>query len=214
MFDVQQVISIIGGARSCSSAHPTQPAEKEQTMPTSSVKPFSNYVKDLTGQKFGRLTVIEFSRIADGGEAVWKCKCFCGAISFVLGSAIRSGSTKSCGCFRLEILRRKGKNFKHGHTIGGRSPEYKAWANLVYRCGNKNSTDYARYGGRGISVCKRWRDSFEAFLQDMGRRPSPELSIDRINNNGNYSKRNCRWATRSQQQLNQRRRKKAKEDLR
>lgn len=180
----------------------TQPAEKEQTMPTSSVKPFSNYVKDLTGQRFGRLTVREFSRIK-WGHAIWLCSCRCGNLVFIPQGSLARGLTKSCGCLRREITRKA--SWRHGDARKGKlTPEYRCWEAIKRRCYNRNTKDWRLYGARGITVCKRWRDSFAAFLKDMGRKPSPKYSIDRINSNGNYSKRNCRWATASQQRRNRR----------
>lgn len=99
----------------------------------------------------------------------------------------------------------KNSRFSHGHAIHGEvSPEYNAWQCLIYRCTNPASPRFSYYGGRGVTVCERWRNSFDAFLEDMGPRPSPKHSLDRIDNNGNYEPGNVRWATREQQQNNTR----------
>ena len=172
-------------------------------MPALKIKPFSSYVKDITGQKFGRLIVIGFSGIDKYGKAQWKCKCACGKEVIAQSYLLRSGTTSSCGCLRREVTAKK--NYKHGHTTNGVfSTEYHSWNDMKTRCYNKHRHNYKYYGGRGIKVCKRWRDSFSDFLQDMGRKPSPKHSIDRINNDGNYEPGNCRWATHSQQMRNRR----------
>jgi len=163
-------------------------------------------VRNLLGQKFGRLLVVEFIGSRKTGakthRAWWRCSCDCGGTHDVRASHLLSGESKSCGCL---------SKVTHGlsaGSLGGRAHlSYTRWANMIQRCENTNNPRYASYGGRGIKVCARWRNSFEAFLEDMGHCPSPGMSIDRINNDGDYEPENCKWATASEQQLNQRRRK-------
>lgn len=161
---------------------------------------------DITGQRFGRLVVIERATKADN-RPCWKCRCDCGRTITVQGGSLRSGNTKSCGCFRQDTSR--ALLLKHGHA--GRdnasrlaSSEYRSWTHMIGRCENPKDKDYHHYGGRGISVCPRWRHSFSAFLADVGPKPTPRHSIDRINNDGNYEPGNVQWATRSQQMRNRR----------
>ena len=111
------------------------------------------------------------------------------------------GRTQSCGCV-TSVLRSRAQT-THGDTIGKKTPEYKAWLGMKERCYNKNHTNYKDWGGRGIKVCKRWINSFPNFLKDMGRKPKGTL-LDRINNNGNYTPKNCRWATMQQSNKNRR----------
>lgn len=159
---------------------------------------------DLTGQRFGRLEVVAFARVNRSRNACWLCRCDCGKERVVSGHELRRGRTSSCGCWRsaVKIL----LNLKHGHKrAGSETPEYRAWHSMISRCTNPKLEAWKYYGGRGITVCDRWKNSFEAFLADMGPRPSPNLSIDRFpNNDGNYEPGNCRWATRSEQRANQR----------
>lgn len=144
-------------------------------------------------------------------QSEWYCRCDCGTRRVVSGGNLTRGLTLSCGCLRRELLAESKKgneyNHKHGHAPAGRSsPEYRAWAKMKDRCGNPNSAEYKNYGARGIAVCERWsgRSGFPNFLADMGPRPSPELSLDRIDNGGDYTPNNCRWATRAQQNANRR----------
>jgi hypothetical protein len=160
---------------------------------------------DLTGKRFGRLLVVERAGTSKRRRALWLAACDCGVRIAVITATLQNGRTKSCGCLHREVMREVGKwaNTKHGEAANGKlSPEYSTWRSMIQRCEDPRHNRYDRYGGRGIRVCDRWRNSFEAFLADMGRKPSSNLSIDRINNDGNYEPGNCRWATASEQQKN------------
>lgn len=174
------------------------------------VPPYTSRVltpMDLTGQRFGRLvalTRVASTRLPCGAATTrWRCRCDCGKTILVARGHLRSGHTASCGCFKREKTR--SLNAIHGEAAEGhRTPEYACWVGMIKRCENPRVQIWPYYGGRGITVCDRWRSSFTAFLSDMGRKPSAHHSIDRINNDGNYGPGNCRWATRSQQRQNQR----------
>ena len=130
------------------------------------------------------------------------CSCDCGNEVTVRESALRSGNTKSCGCLHREVAAETCLS-RVAHGLKG-IPEYRTWGHIIQRCTNPNNKAWHHYGGRGIRVCDRWRNSIDAFLEDMGRRPGPEYSIDRIDNDGNYEPGNCRWATKKVQQRNKR----------
>lgn len=151
---------------------------------------------DLHGEVFGRLTVIR--RAPNVGRAtMWRCKCSCGKRTTAATGHLRAGHTISCGCYRDEI--RSENATRHG---GYYAPEYKVWSSMKGRCYRKSTPSYAYYGARGVRVCKRWRESYEAFYEDMGPRPSPTHHIDRIDTNGHYAPGNCRWATPKENQRN------------
>lgn len=148
------------------------------------------------GTEFGRLTVIGESEPFVNKNG-WKqgrslVRCVCGAERLVFNNNLKAGRTRSCGCTIGET---------HGKR---RAPEYSVWAGIKKRCMNKKCHKYADYGGRGIQICERWRNSFVAFLEDMGPRPSTDHSIERKNNDGNYDPGNCHWATRQEQGCNKR----------
>jgi len=156
-------------------------------------------MKDLTGQQFGRLTAISYTKISNGG-AVWFCRCICGNELRVRSHTLISGNTKSCGCLQKDMTSVATATHKKTNT-----PEFLAWMNMRRRCYYPKNNKYKNYGDRGIIVCDRWRESFENFFEDMGLKPSPEHSLDRFpDNDGNYEPGNCRWGTDEQQAKNRR----------
>lgn len=170
----------------------------------------SKRVKDLTGQRFGRLLVLGYAGSTSAKQSRWLCRCDCGQETTVTRQLLTDGKTSSCGCFQRENSSLIHK--KHGMK---NTPEYRSWKAMRVRCNNPNIAQYKDYGGRGIKVCQRWNE-FLDFLADMGRKPTPKHSLDRIDVNANYScghcnqcvqngwSANCRWATRLQQNNNAR----------
>ena len=161
---------------------------------------------DLTGRQFGRLTVIartDSKRLPSGQpQSQWACRCQCGVTATVLGRMLRDGKTTSCGCFHREQLAER--STKHGCArVGRKTSEYSIWCDMIKRCSNPNHSHYRHYGGRGITVCDKWRNDFTAFLNDIGSRPDG-MSLARINTDGNYEPANVRWATNVEQARNKR----------
>ena len=157
--------------------------------------------KDITGQRFGKLVTVSYSgsrktASKSNNQSYWKCRCDCGAVVDVLRGSLIKGRTQSCGC-----------NVRTANGDASRAtkaPEYQAWTGMIKRCENTKSRSWPDYGGRGIKVCSKWRKSYATFLADVGRRPSPAHSLDRIDVNGNYEPGNVRWATREVQRANRR----------
>lgn len=153
--------------------------------------------QDFTGREFGRLTVLGHL-----GKGKWLCRCCCGKEISCITNRLKIGKTKSCGCLRSDVS--STIRLKHGNKRKTFcSPEYTSWVKMKRRCLNSKDRAYHDYGGRGITICQRWIDSFEDFLADMRQRPKGR-SLGRIDNDGNYCPENCRWETTKQQARNKR----------
>ena len=158
--------------------------------------------KDITGQKFNYLTAISYESIRKpSGRSViyWICQCDCGNITKVNTQSLQSGCTKSCGCWNVKQIIKRSKTHGKRHTR-----LYNSWAAMKQRCTNQNAINYPNYGGRGITICEEWLNSFEQFANDMGDPPTNKHSIERIDNNLGYCKENCKWATREERNSNKR----------
>ncbi len=155
----------------------------------------ANHRIDMTGLVFGKWTVLSFDK-GIKNRSFWNCRCECGNTRSIRGDSLRDGGSVQCtSCFAIR------KWTRHGLTY---TPEFNAWRSIIDRCTNQNCPQYINYGGRGIKICDRWFSSVVNFCEDMGKRPSKDYSIDRIDVNGNYEPSNCRWATKSQQGKNRR----------
>jgi hypothetical protein len=151
-------------------------------------------VKDMAGLRFGRLKVIRREGSVKRGAAAWLCRCDCGTKTIVTGVRLRGGRTRSCGCYARQI---GSANTAHGHLRHYRSTtEYAAWRSLLARCYQRRFAGFEWYGGKGIRVCKRWRNDFAAFLADMGLKPAPHMILSRIDKDGDYEPDNCEWSIR------------------
>jgi hypothetical protein len=149
------------------------------------------------GSRFARLVVLREDPQSAYGRIRWICQCDCGTVCSVASSPLRTGRTNSCGCWQ----RVAGALARRTHGLTEKVPEYQVWLGMRGRCLNQNIWNYHKYGGRGITICPEWGD-FARFYADMGPRPSPKHSIDRVDNDGPYAKANCRWATATEQVRN------------
>lgn len=163
---------------------------------------------NLVGEQFGRLTVIKKEQSDKNGHSMWRCRCSCGNEVIVLGTSLKRGLTKSCGCYRLESIERRLDDGVNGSVIRTHSKSntrlYEIWSGMKKRCENPNNQAYSRYGGRGITVCKEWHDFNNFYNWAISNGYLDSLTIDRINNDKGYEPTNCRWATYKEQNNNKR----------
>lgn len=163
---------------------------------------------DLINQRFGRLLVLREVPRNETKRLSFECICDCGNFKIVASKELRNGHTKSCGCIKKELISKRNKE----NAIHGKSKEriYKIWCGIKDRCLNENTKDYCNYGGKGVNICDRWKNSFQLFYEDMGEPPTKKHQIDRIDPLGNYEPFNCRWVTPQQNSYNKSKSRKSK----